>query len=259
MKLRITGLSLALAFTAQHTHAEDRVLVKINDSEITQQQLMMFAGEHAAHMNQEEAARLLHNMISHELLYQAAIKNKIDELPNVKAALDAQRRNLLAQAVVQDMLVKTPITEEQLRAIYTAEVGSEQHTEYETRHILLDTEQDAKAAIARLNKGDDFASVAKEMSSDFSASEGGLMGWLSLGNMPPAYGETVRHLKDGEYNKQPVQSEYGWHVIKREHSKQVEPPSYDMLRDSLMASAQQQLVTEYLQELQQGAKIEYAK
>ena len=128
-------------------------------------------------------------------------------------------------------------------------------TEYKARHILVKTEDEAKNVIAQLDKGADFAKLAKEKSIGPSGKEGGDLGWFSPDNMVKPFADAAAALKVGTYSKTPVHTQFGWHVIKLEDTRPVSPPSFDELKNQLMNSWRNKMISAYLDRLRSEANV----
>jgi peptidyl-prolyl cis-trans isomerase C len=128
--------------------------------------------------------------------------------------------------------------------------------QYHARHILVDSKAAAEGVIEKLKGGADFAKVAEKESSDGSAKQGGDLGWFSLSSMVPAFGSAVAALEKGKYTQVPVQTQYGWHVIKLEDYRTPEPPAFDQVKEQVKGFVQRKKLQAYLEELRKAAKIE---
>lgn len=189
------------------------------------------------------------------LLANKAEAANLDEKPNVEAQIELQRASLLAQAYVQDYLQKNPVAETEIRAAYDQQVATISGEQYKARHILVETEDQAKAIIAELEKDADFAELAKEKSTGPSGPQGGDLGWFTAESMVAPFSNAVKALENGAYSKSPVQTQFGWHVILREDSKSVEPPAYDEVKERIRPAVEQQKFQQYLASLRQSAEI----
>ncbi|MGR9074064.1 MAG: peptidylprolyl isomerase, partial [Gammaproteobacteria bacterium] len=158
-------------------------------------------------------------------------------------------------AAIQDYLNTNDVTEDELKAEYDKKIGSAK-TEYKARHILLKTEEEAKNVIDKLNKGGDFEALAKELSTGPSNVNGGDLGWFVPQQMVPPFSEAVIALEDGKYTSEPVQTNFGWHVILREASRTQEAPSFDSVKDQLKPMLQREKLQQYLTDLRNAAEIE---
>ncbi len=258
--LCLAGSALLVSTTTMAQEKEKAAVAIINGVTITQDQLIGYARVNAPQANlQDQAVRtqLLQTFIGRELMYQESLKQKIDQQPAVQAVLEEARHSVLAQAYASQLLRDKPVTEAIARDIYNKQISTQTGAEYETRHILVPNEDDAKAAIVRLNKGEPFAKVAQSVSKDSSASRGGDLGWIRPEKMPSTFGSALTSLKPGKYTTTPIKTDYGWHVIYVVANRPVQPPTFEAVRDQLIKALQDQTISQRLGELQKSAKIEF--
>ncbi len=173
---------------------------------------------------------------------------ELAQTEKVKGQMELQRRGLLAQAVANDFLEQNPATEEEMRALYDEQTGLAPQ-EFKARHILVETEEEATALIAELDGGADFVELAKEKSTGPSGPSGGDLGWFTPERMVPEFSNAVAALEDGAYSASPVQSQFGWHVILREDSRQSSPPPFENVGDVLKQQVEQRKLQDYISEL----------
>lgn len=173
---------------------------------------------------------------------------ELAETVEVKSQLELQRRGLLAQAVASDFLEQNAATEEEMRALYDEQVGIAPE-EFKARHILVETEEEGIALIAELDGGADFVELAKEKSTGPSGPSGGDLGWFTPERMVPEFSNAVAALEDGAYSSSPVQSQFGWHVILREESRQSTPPPFESVGEVLKQQVEQRKLQDYISEL----------
>ena len=242
--------------------AETTVVATVNGEPITQEMLQIYGAQRSRNPGAQpispEAA--LEELVNIELVTQDAEKHNIDERPNVLKQLDWQRRSLLVGVSMREYVAQHPVTDEELQNAYKAHIKNHDGHEYHARHILLETEDEAKAVISELGKGGDFAKLATEKSKDPSGKQGGGdLGWFSSDQMVKPFSDAVARMKKGEVSKQPVESQFGWHVIKLEDTRDVEPPSFDTLKDQLRMQLQNARVDAYLAALREDAKIDIKK
>jgi peptidyl-prolyl cis-trans isomerase C len=128
--------------------------------------------------------------------------------------------------------------------------------EYHARHILVDDKASADAITAQLNGGADFATLAKEKSKDSSKEGGGDLGWFTLDTMVKPFADAVLSLQPGQITSAPVQSQFGWHVIKLEESRAPAPPAFEEVKDRVKTLVERKRLQTYLEELKKNAKIE---
>jgi peptidyl-prolyl cis-trans isomerase C len=128
--------------------------------------------------------------------------------------------------------------------------------EYHARHILVDDKASAEAITKELQGGADFAKLAEQKSKDPSGKSGGDLGWFTLDTMVKPFGDAVAALQPGQLTAAPVQTQFGWHVIKLEESRAPSAPAFDDVKDRVRAIVQRKKLQSYLDELRKGAKIE---
>jgi peptidyl-prolyl cis-trans isomerase C len=199
---------------------------------------------------------LLDRLIDFRLLAAEAERQNVDEDPAAEAALAQARAAVLREFLVQQT-IEEGLTEEKLRALYEekkAEEGFAQD-QVHVRHILVQTEDEAKAAIEAIQGGADFAAVAKERSVDGSAQAGGDLGFISRDQVVPEFAEAAFALEAGETSTEPVQTQFGWHVIDVVERRNVEP-SYDETAPQLRQELAREIVTALVEDLRGDAEIE---
>ena len=204
----------------------------------------------------EASKSLVDQLVMEELLVQEAGKQKLADDPQVKQQMEMVQRNLLASTVVRRMLSANAPSEEAIKKEYDTAVAAMKGKEYKASHILVDSEDKAKEVIAELKKGGNFTELAKAKSSDSSAANGGDLGWFTPSMMVPPFAEAVAKMEKGKYSEQPVKTDFGWHVILLEDSRDATPPSMDELKPQITQMLQSRMVNDYLEKLKAGAKIE---
>jgi peptidyl-prolyl cis-trans isomerase C len=200
--------------------------------------------------------QLVQELIKMELLVQDAEQKNLQNNPEIMQRMAMVKRGLLSQAAVQDYIKSNPISDAELQAEYDTQINSKEGGEFKARHILLKTEAEAKAIIGELNKGGDFIAIATKSSVGPSATKGGDLGWFAPAQMVPPFSEAVIALENGKYTEQPVQTNFGWHVILREDSREKTPPPFESVKEQLRPMLQRKKVQDYLATLRSKAKIE---
>lgn len=201
--------------------------------------------------------KIREDMINLEVLVQEAKKAGLDKDPEVMLQTELNRMSLLGGAYVQDYAKKHPIGEEQLKQEYDNLKSSLGDNEYNVSHILVASEEEAKTIIGQLGKKGSFDKIAKEKSKDVgSAEKSGSLGWSVPTNFPPPFASAMVKLKKGEYTKQAVQSQSGWHIIKMDDVRNLKMPSYDELKPQIQQRMQQQMIQDLIADLRSKAKIE---
>lgn len=251
----VSVLALGLA-GAQGALAADTVAT-VNDEVITQEDVDAYVKENnmgeAAEKNRD---RIIDQIVVQELVYQDAEARDLADTQAVKEQLAKARRNILVSAAVQNYLNDHPITEAELKAAYDQQLPSLKQQEFKARHILVKTEAEAKDLIAQLDDGADFAELAKEHSTGPTGKNGGSLGWFSERQMVPKFTAAVRAMQAGTYSREPVQTQFGWHVIKLEDTRQAEPPKFEQIKPQLEQLLQRQRVEQYIGDLRDEASIE---
>ncbi len=176
--------------------------------------------------------------------------------PRDRAMLELDRRGYLSAATLERVAKPEP-TEEELRAVYDAAFGSgdSPKTEYSAAHILVATEDEAKAVAEELAGGADFAALAAEKSTDNSAANGGDLGWFTAEMMVEPFAKAVEALEPGQVSA-PVQSQFGWHVIRLNETREQTPPEFEQIREQLATQVRRNRVDAEIERLVSAASIE---
>jgi peptidyl-prolyl cis-trans isomerase C len=195
-------------------------------------------------------------MISMQLVAEQGLKDGLDKDPDVTARLAVARMRLLADAESQKYLKGKEPTDADLHAEYDSAVASMDKTEYHARHILVANQETAEAIIKRLKGGAKFEDLAKAQSLDGSKAQGGDLGWFTLARMVKPFADAVKGLKKGEITPQPVQTQFGWHVIQLEDTREVNPPPFEQVKEQITNRVIQKKLQAYVAELRKTAKID---
>jgi len=201
--------------------------------------------------------KLIEELVQRELLVQDATQKQLDKSPELVAQLEAAKKALLTQADLQNFIKANPVTDAEIKAEYDSKVAAEKGTEFKASHILVKTEAEAKKLIAELDKGADFAKLANKNSLDAKESQnGGDLGWFSAAQMVAPFSEAVAALEKGKYSKEPVKTQFGFHVILKEDSRPVTPPPLEAVKEQLTPFLQRKKVQGMIEELRKQAKVE---
>ena len=171
------------------------------------------------------------------------------ENPRVKAQIELQGRAVLAQVVATDYMSTNPASDEEILAEYQTQMTNAPAQQYKARHILVETQSAAADLISELNDGADFAALAQEHSTGPTGANGGDLGWFSPDQMVKPFSDAVAALEDGAHTTEPVQTQFGWHVILREESRENTPPTLESVRDVLKQRIEQMKFAAYLETL----------
>ena len=251
----LPALVLAAGMTTA-AHGADKVVATVNGTAIHQSELDTLVNKLGGKKKVTDTKPLIGELVKRELVYQDAMSKKLDKRADVKSDLALVRRQVLMSAALQQAMKENPVTDKEVKQAYDKLKASMDTQELKASHILLKTKDEAKNIIAKLDKGDDFAELAKKYSTGPSGKKGGDLGWFAPHQMVAQFADAAKKLKKGTYTKEPVQTQFGWHVIKLEDTRAVEPPSLDDVKDRLHKSLEQRHLQAYLEKLTQEAKID---
>jgi peptidyl-prolyl cis-trans isomerase C len=250
---------LAVALLAGPARAEDKVLAKVNGSEIRQSDVALAEEELGPSLAQMDPAAKDENVLSFlidmKVVAKAAEDEKIADNDEFKKRLAFARNRLLMDSLLASK-GKAATTDEAEKKVYedaAKQISGEQ--EVHARHILVETEDEAKAIKAELDKGADFAELAKKKSKDPGASDGGDLGFFTKEQMVPEFSEVAFKLEPGKISD-PVKSQFGWHIIKVEEKRNRKPPEFDQVKGQIETYVTRKAQAEYVGKLRDGAKIE---
>ena len=199
---------------------------------------------------------LLDRLVDGMLITEAGRKEHLDRDPEVQDRLKHYEDRLVQEAYI-NRAVKPAETEDGLRTRYQTFIKEKPaHEEVHASHILLGTEAEAKSVIAELDKGADFAALAKKYSKDPGAESGGDLGYFGHDDMVKEFADAAFALPKGQYSKTPVKTEFGWHVIKVEDRRTGQPPSFEEAREQLSRDLAHEIIDAKLHDLRGTAKIE---
>jgi peptidyl-prolyl cis-trans isomerase C len=237
---------------------EDKVLLTVNGYEVTTDVLLAYRSlrQRPAPRDPEQAYRTLLNELATILMIsQDAEARGVDKKPEHAAMLDVGRRMALSEAAVQDVLISFEVSDEAIQTAYD-EKYKDMPKEYKARHILVKEEDKAKELIAELDGGADFAELATEHSADpGSAARGGDLGWFTPERMVKPFSEAVVAQEPGVYSKEPIKSQFGYHILVVEETRDQEPPKLEDVREELGGALRQQAVSDYVASLSTKAEI----
>jgi peptidyl-prolyl cis-trans isomerase C len=203
----------------------------------------------AAQATADERATVERELTDIYLLTTQPKAKEFAEDPMVKAQIELQYRGTIAQAVARDFVASNPASDAEILAEYEAQLEQSADQQYKARHILVQTQGEADALINQLNEGADFQALAKEFSTGPSGPNGGDLGWFAPDQMVKPFADAVVALENGAYTSEPVQTQFGWHVILREDSRDNEPPTLESVRDAIKQRVEQTKFQDYMQEL----------
>ncbi len=257
--LSSAALALLLASTVSLAHAKspqaapadangaapksDAVLATVDGQKITLRDLNIAYNGLSESVKQQPQSQvlpqLLDELITAKALEIEARKEGLDKTPIVKAQMEAAADTVLQNALLSKD-IRPQLTEDKIKAAFDAQyAGKPGEPEIHAEHILVKTQAQAQSIIDQLGKGANFEALAKANSSDQSAAQGGDLGWFKKGDMVQSFADAAFALKPGEYSKTPVQSPYGWHVIKVLETRVSAPPTLAQVHDQLAQQLEQ--------------------
>ncbi len=204
-------------------------------------------------VNDEQRASMLDQLKDVYILSTQDAVTELEKDPIISARLQLQKTGVLAQAYIDHFIANLTISEQEITTTYAEQIKLAPTKQYKARHILVATQGEAVEIVEALIAGANFSELAKERSSDTSASSGGELDWFVSNQMVQPFSEAVMRLQDGRYTTDPVQSEFGWHVILREGSRDAEPPPLDSVREQIFAALQTQKLQDHIADLRTKA------
>lgn len=261
MKLFKWMLAVACLSAMPHVYAADDAIATVNGKPIKKSWVEFIMRDAEARTGQKAndnmKAAIVNELVGSELAYQEAQKAGIDKLPDFIASEELARRKLLVNAFLADFMRKNPVTEAEKKEAYEEYKKELGDKEFNARHILVKTDTEAKAIIADLKKGSDFAKLAKDKSMDPGSKEkGGDLGWFSPAGMVKPFADALTGMKKGEVTQEPVQSQFGWHVIKLVDTRALQAPPYDKVKDGIERTIQQRKLEKFMLSLKEKSKID---
>jgi len=207
--------------------------------------------------NAERQQAVREELVNREVLAQAAAKRGLDKNSDIQAQMEMARQAVLVRALFENEIKNHPITDADLQKQYEQFKGSMGSNEYKVAHILVDKEDDAKAIIADLNKGGDFAKIAKEKSKDPGSKEnGGDLDWGPAARYVKPFADAVQSQPKGKISAAPVKTDFGYHVIRVDEVRPLKVPEFTELKEQFRQRAQQQQIQKMVMDLRSKAKVE---
>ncbi|AXI40661.1 peptidylprolyl isomerase [Sulfitobacter sp. SK011] len=245
----------ALPATAQDETTFDTVVATVNGKNITVGH-MIVARATLPEQYQQLPDEVLFSGILDQLIQQTALADTFSgELPaRARLSLENETRSLTAAEVIESVMSQ-PITEEAIQAAYDEQYAdADLGEEFNASHILVETEEEAKAIVEELSGGADFAELAKEKSTGPSGPSGGSLGWFGAGMMVPEFETAVAGMEAGSVSD-PVKTQFGWHVIKLNEKRITEAPMLDSVREELDLQVRQTLVQAEIEKVTAAADV----
>ncbi len=196
-------------------------------------------------------------LIDREILVQEAERRGLPGKADIQFQLSNARQQVLINALVQDQLAKAPVTDADVKGEYDRLSAGDAGKEYRARHILVDTQAEAQAVIEQLKKGGKFEDIAKKQSKDpGSAAQGGDLDWADANSFVEPFSKAMAGLEKGKYTQAPVQTQFGWHVIRLDDTRASKPPEFEQVKEQIAESLRRKKLQDFQQQLKAKAKVQ---
>jgi peptidyl-prolyl cis-trans isomerase C len=199
---------------------------------------------------------VMEELVRREILTQESMKKGFDKKPEIQGQMDLARQGVLIGAYLNDYVKTHPISEDQIKKEYTEITAKLGNKEYKARHVLVETEDQAKAIIAKLKKGEKIEDLAKESKDPGSKDRGGDLGWANPASFVPPFSAAMTKLEKGKFTETPVKSDFGWHVIQLDDVRELKLPPMEEAKGQIAQQLQQRMVQKHIDELRAKAKVE---
>ncbi|MGX1499909.1 peptidyl-prolyl cis-trans isomerase C [Labrenzia sp. MBR-25] len=258
--LAVSLLALSLGSTVLSAAEPDDVVAKVGDTEITEADLAFAAQDLGKELQRFPPAQwrklLLDVMVDMELMAHAAREEGLDKDPDFQRQLDFLKLRALRNAYLAQK-IDGEVTDEEVQAAYDKEFADfEGAEEINARHILVKDKAEAEAIIAELDGGADFAELAREKSTGPSGPNGGSLGYFAKGQMVPPFEAAAFAMEPGTYTKEPVETQFGWHVIKLEDKRRQEKPAFEEVANGLRQQLMRERYDARMAELKDQVAVE---
>jgi peptidyl-prolyl cis-trans isomerase C len=255
---QVAGIVLIVAVSFSGKFAAAETVFTVNGTEVDNAVIDVYfesrLGESAAQPTPEQRTALIQELRDIYLLSTQDNAAELAKNPRLAAQIELQKHGALAQAVAADFIANVSVSEEEVLAEYSEQIKLTPPLQFKARHILVATQGEAIDLVAQLDGGANFEELAKEKSTGPSGPNGGDLGWFSPNQMVAPFSNAVAALEDGNYTSKPVQTQFGWHVILREESRENQPPTIESVRDVINQQLQQKKFQEHLASLRAAAQ-----
>lgn len=206
--------------------------------------------------NEELRKAVREELVRREILTQEALRKGLDKKPEVQGQVDLARQGVLIGAYLNDYVRTHPVTDEQIKKEYDGTKNMLGNKEYKVRHILVEKEDEAKALVERLKKGEKFEELAKQSKDPGSKDRGGDLDWANPTAFVKPFSDAMVKLEKGKYTEAPIKSDFGWHVIQLDDTRELQLPPIEQVKGQIAGQLQQRMVQQHVEELRAKAKVE---
>jgi peptidyl-prolyl cis-trans isomerase C len=202
--------------------------------------------------------RVKDKVVMDEIFTQEAEKRGLAATPEYRSQMEQARQAVLTQALFADFVKTHQVSDDEVKAEYDKFKGQSAGTEYRARHILVEKEDEAKALIAQIKGGSSFEELAKKNSKDpGSGANGGDLDFAAPGSYVPEFSQAMVKLKKGEMTQEPVKTQFGYHIIRLDDTREAQFPAFDDVKGQLKQRMEQQKLAAYRDEIRAKAKTDY--
>ncbi|MCL4744167.1 MAG: peptidylprolyl isomerase [Burkholderiaceae bacterium] len=255
---RAVALALALAFAASGA-AWAQNAAMVNNKAIPKARVDEFVQALVSQGRPdtpELRAAVREELIAREIFTQEAERKGLARSADVQRQLDNARQQIMIQALIRDYMKANPIKDDEVKAEYDKLAKQSADKEYKARHILVEKEDQAKQIIEQLKKGAKFEELAKQSKDPGSAANGGDLDWNASGTFVKPFSDAMTQLEKGKFTETPVQTQFGWHVIRLDDLRETKAPPIDQVRPQIQQELERRRVQALQQELRAKAKVQ---
>ncbi len=253
-----TGIALPLAAQAQNIAIVNGKPVPKTRADAFIKLIQKQASQQGQQLPPDVDQRVRDKLVMDEIISQEAERRGLSATPDYKVQMEQARQALLGQALREDFSKKNVVSDADIQAEYDKFKAQSSGTEYRARHILVEKEDEAKALIKQINGGASFEDLAKKNSKDpGSGANGGDLDFAAPGSYVPEFSQAMVKLKKGELTQEPVKTQFGYHIIKLEDTRQAQFPPIDEVKPQIKQRLEQQKLGAFLEDLRAKAKTDY--
>lgn len=257
--LRAIGASLAIAFALGAGAAQAQNAAVVNGKAIPSSRVDEFVAALAQQGRPdtpELRSAVRDELIARELFAQEAERRGLSKSPEVQKQVDAARQEIMIRAMIRDYVKSNPIKDADIKSEYDRVTKANSTREYKARHILVEKEEDAKRIIEELRKGAKFEELAKQSKDPGSAANGGDLDWNPPSTFVKPFSDAMTKLEKGKVTDAPVQTQFGWHVIRLDDVRDAKAPPLEQVKPQIQQELERRRIVELQKELRAKAKVQ---
>jgi peptidyl-prolyl cis-trans isomerase C len=258
MNFKISAALIGILVLPVAVMAQNLAIVNGKPVPMSRVDALVKTATHGQEAPPEVKAQAKDQVVMREIFAQEAEKQGIANSADYKAQLELVRQTVLINSLFQNFIKAHPISDADAQAEYNKIKAEQTGMEYDARHILVDSEDEAKKLIAQIKNGAKFEDLAKKSSKDTgSAENGGDLGFAKPSSYVPEFATALQGLKKGQMTDTPVKTQFGYHIIRLEDTRTAQFPSFDEVKDKVKQQLQQVKLQEYEEKLRKAAKTDY--